>query len=54
MSTKIVEHYSKTIDNQKNFNNNVSKSKENNRSKFNNYFTFKLLSKGKFLIIMIT
>ena len=48
LSTKIVEHLAKTVDNQKHFNKNFSKSKENNRSKFNNYFTFKLLSKRKF------
>ena len=50
MSTKIVGHLAKTVDNQKHFDSNVSKSKENNRNKFNNYLTFKLLSKGKFSI----
>ena len=48
MSTKIVGHLAKTVDNQKHFESNVSKSKENNRNKFNNYLTFKLLSNGKF------
>ena len=41
MSTKIVGHLAKTVDNQKHFESNVSKSKENNRNKFNNYLTFK-------------
>jgi len=47
-STKILEHFAKTVDNQNYFNNNASKSKEKNRNKFNNYFTIKLFSKGKF------